>query len=467
MNAIRTINRNFHNWWRIVIIPIVVLMSAFLAFKGGRLESLVIFALPVVLCGVIFLRQPQWGLIAVIPVSMLVPIEFATGEVSTLNITIVLIIFLLALWVIDMLIIKRSFSFLTTPSIVILIAFSIIVLLSFLMGFLPWFSNLSMTPITGQLAGMTIFFVSFGAFVLVAHQMKEIRWLKWMVWIFLIFGGIYMVVHRISLLGYSLGSLFQYTATRGVFWIWLVAMAISQALINKDLSSNYRIALVGLVLITLFLAVFRYRGWVSGWLPPLITLVVILWMIKPRLALIVTLILIPIIIFNWDDIIQILLYEGDEYKRNWWSLVSRQEAWKIVLENIVSKNPVLGIGPAGYYYQVANYSIFGYFVPFNSHHQYIDLLAQTGFLGLICYLLFILEIGRLGLRLLPKLSAGFSRAYVVAVLGGTVGTLAAGFLADWIIPFLYNVGLSGVRASVLSWLFWGGLVVIHQHYLDP
>ena len=40
--------------------------------------------------------------------------------------------------------------------------------------------------------------------------------------------------------------------------------------------------------------------------------------------------------------------------------------------------------------------------------------------------------------------------------------LVAGMLGDWVIPFVYNVGLKGFRASVLGWIFLGGLVAL-QH----
>jgi hypothetical protein len=35
-------------------------------------------------------------------------------------------------------------------------------------------------------------------------------------------------------------------------------------------------------------------------------------------------------------------------------------------------------------------------------------------------------------------------------------------LGDWILPFVYNVGFSGFQASVLVWLFLGGLVAVEQ-----
>jgi len=52
-------------------------------------------------------------------------------------------------------------------------------------------------------------------------------------------------------------------------------------------------------------------------------------------------------------------------------------------------------------------------------------------------------------------------------LGGLVGTLAAGMLGDWILPFVYNVGLHGYRSSVIFWLFLGGLVALEQIIRHP
>ena len=35
-------------------------------------------------------------------------------------------------------------------------------------------------------------------------------------------------------------------------------------------------------------------------------------------------------------------------------------------------------------------------------------------------------------------------------------------LADWILPFVYNIGFPGFQASVLVWLFLGGLVALEN-----
>ena len=46
------------------------------------------------------------------------------------------------------------------------------------------------------------------------------------------------------------------------------------------------------------------------------------------------------------------------------------------------------------------------------------------------------------------------------VLVVVVGLLSV----DWVLPFTYNIGLSGFRTSMLAWMFLGGLVSIEQIY---
>jgi len=49
---------------------------------------------------------------------------------------------------------------------------------------------------------------------------------------------------------------------------------------------------------------------------------------------------------------------------------------------------------------------------------------------------------------------------VYGALGGLSGMLTAAMLGDWVLPFVYNVGLKGLRASVIGWLFLGGLIAV-------
>jgi O-antigen ligase len=129
---------------------------------------------------------------------------------------------------------------------------------------------------------------------------------------------------------------------------------------------------------------------------------------------------------------------------------------------IIKVNPLLGLGPANYYFYTPLYPILGFSVQFNSHNNFVDIVAQIGLLGLACLMWFVVEMVILGWGLMKKVEEDFSRAYVIGVLAGLAGTLVAGMLGDWIFPFVYNIGVRGIHASVIGWIFMGGLVVIQQ-----
>ena len=41
-----------------------------------------------------------------------------------------------------------------------------------------------------------------------------------------------------------------------------------------------------------------------------------------------------------------------------------------------------------------------------------------------------------------------------------MGMLVSGMLGDWLLPFVYNVGFPGFRASVMGWVLMGGLAAL-------
>jgi hypothetical protein len=143
---------------------------------------------------------------------------------------------------------------------------------------------------------------------------------------------------------------------------------------------------------------------------------------------------------------------------------TRVDAWIIVLQ-ISQVSPLLGMGFANYYWYTPLFPIRGFKVRFNSHSQYVDLIAQVGFFGLLAFLWIFFELGLMSWKLSEKLPDGFSRGYAYGVFGGVAGTLMAAFLVDWVLPFTYNIGYHGFRASILAWIFMGGMVSIEQIYL--
>jgi O-antigen ligase len=134
---------------------------------------------------------------------------------------------------------------------------------------------------------------------------------------------------------------------------------------------------------------------------------------------------------------------------------------------VTMRNPVTGLGPAAYrpYARVEPLSYGGaYWIDpqINSHNNYVDLFSQTGLLGLGLFFWFAAEVFLLGWRLRTRFTENFAAGYVSAMLAAWASALTVMLFADWILPFVYNIGFPGFQASVLIWLFLGGLVTLEQ-----
>ena len=445
------LEQNSHLWLRPLVVAGVLLLSAVLAFKASPRYLMVILGL---LVGggatLVFMRWPSMGLVALIG-TIIVPFNGPSG----LNATMAVVALLLGLWLFATMARQRSIQLLPSRPIWPLMAFSITAGLAFGAGQLPWYPFAQPAPMGAQLGGMAIFVLSAGAFLLVAHQVRDPRWLKWMTWLFLALGGLYVAGQLVPGMGhftrpYSAGT------TGSLFWTWLVALALSQAIFNSRLHPVWRVAVGGLAMATLYIGLFPGRSWSSGWIPPLVAVLVTVWVARPRLAFLAMPVAAIGAILQYEKLVRLVMIGDNQY-----SLITRLEAWRIVLE-IVKVNPILGLGPANYHWYTPLFPILGWSVQFNSHSQYVDLIAQTGLLGLAFFLWFFWAVGKLGWRLREQVPIGFARAFVYGSLGGLAGTLVAGALGDWILPFFYNVTLKGFRSSVLGWLFLGGLVALDQ-----
>jgi hypothetical protein len=444
-----------HQLMKFVIISGVIFLSSVVAFIFPT-KYLGFFIALIIACGllIIYLRVPAIGLLALIAGGMLVDFEIGTGTSTSINLVVILLPMLIGIWFIDMLVRKRRVYFVPSRTNPPLVALVIVSILAFGIGQMTWFFYARQAPILSQLGGLAIFLLSAGAFIFTANVIKNIKWLKSLTWLFIIVGTIIVLSRLIPILGRSMHHLLPSGATGSLFWLWMIAIAFSQFLINRDLSIVWRILLLGLIVATLYVALVLGFGWKSGWIPALAAFGVITWLRFRRLRIVL---LIGGLVLIW--LMSSELIQSDQY-----SYVTRLEAWKIILNEIVKVNPIFGLGPANYRFYTPLFPIMGYWVEFNSHNNYIDILAQIGVLGVIAFLWFAWEIWRLAWGLLKIDLGGFTNAYVVGALGGLVGMLVAGMLGDWVIPFVYNVGLSGFRASVLGWIFLGGLVVIHHIY---
>jgi O-antigen ligase len=430
-----------------IIAGVLLLSAAFPVLVPSSRLVFFLVLLPAVGALIAFVHWPPLGIVVLIITALIIPSPELPGG---FNLAVLLLVLLIGLWLLGMILGQREIRSAPSRTVWPLLALIAATILAFGVGQLPWFPIVSSAPLDAQIGGLAIFVLAAGAFLLVAHQVRDLRWLQRMTWVFLGLGSLRIAGWLVPGVGRYLGLLFQPGAySNSMFWTWLIALAFSQALYNRKLHLRWRLALGVLVVATMFVAIALNRDWKSGYLPPLVAIAAIVGFRDWRLGLLVGL----------AAIVPAMNIGADAIATDVYSYSTRLDAWKIVL-GMVKINPVTGLGPANYSWYTPLFPIRGYAIQFNSHNQYVDIVAQIGLLGLACFLWFAWEAGWLGWKLRRRASPGFAQAYVYGALGGGVATLASGVLVDWFLPYVYNVGLGGFRGSMLAWLFMGGLVSI-------
>jgi len=445
---------------RWLLVPVVWLLVAILAPQIAFQDPVAIMfiGLVAVLASmVILLRWPGLGFPLLVVVNLLVPLSIRTGTLTTINISLLLVSGMIFLWVFEMIARDRQVRLIRTGVMLPSLLFILVSSLAFFFGQLNWYPTRPASTFA-QIGGLIIMVLSIATLVVTVHRLQDVKWLKWAVWSLIILGGIYATGFLFPSMRFSLFRIFQRAVSDSLFWTWLVVMAFSQAYLNRSLHLRWRIAAGFVVLVGLYnLLIFR-QAWASGWLPTVIAMFVVLLLTRPRWAIGLAA-MTGLFVIVRSGVVSDFLIAGD----NEYSLVTRLEAWRILLE-IIKMNPLFGLGPANYYFYTPFYDILGYSVSFNSHNQYIDIVAQIGLLGLFSFLWIFWEVLRAGWGIHKIVQEGFDQAFLFGALGGTVGTLAAGIIGDWILPFVYNVGMDGFRAASLGWFFMGAMVFMAYRY---
>jgi hypothetical protein len=434
---------------RVTIFLILLVSVVLIVPKAamGQMRYLLVIALYVGAAAfVILLRWPVLGLIMTIIGGMVIPFSGPGG----INITVLGILSLLGVWFFDLLVIQQKMTFVPSRTMLPLGLMIIASIIGFIIGQLPWINFAESAPLDAQIGGLLIFLLSVSACILVANLVRSLRWLEWLTWIFIGVGSIY-VIGRAG--GLPVDRYFQNGVVAGsMFWTWLAALALGQALVNHHLNKSVRAALFLLVAVNVYVVFMQLYDWKSGWIPVLTSIAAIFLIRYPRLARITApLVLLPAFYYLASRAIA-----TDEYS---WG--TRLDAWLIVI-GVAKASPIFGLGFGNYRYYVIQVPFRGYYSYFSSHSQYVDLFAQVGLFGLAVYAWCFWEIGRLGLWLRENSPEGFALGYVYGALGGIAGTLVAGFLVDWVLPFVYNIGMAGFRASIFAWIFMGGLISLEQ-----
>lgn len=434
----------------------VLLVLAYLALAqptGVYERALLLMAVGAVSVAVAypFLARPVVGLVALAPAALAPAIS--VGPHTGTDVAFFMAPGLLASWIAVRAVDSSDHKFLFPSSFRPALGLCFVGLISLAAGQHAWFAA-DPAPLMAQVAGLGVWVFSIGVFVIAAHEFRSIRWLKRSVFSIILVGAAYLAIAALNSVGLDGFGFMEDHALGSMFWTWLVAMALSQALFNRNLFLWQRFASMTVAGGALFLTIVLWSDWASGWLPALLAASVVTLARFPKTTLVAGVLGAALFAVNADQTLG-WIWSPDQIYSSRTRIAAAQTLYQIAQES-----PIIGFGPANYYHYTRLFPILGWYVRFSSHNNYFDLVLQGGLCGFACLAWLWWELALAGIVAVCKSVDHFSRAYAWGAVAGLIGTVVSGFLGDWFLPFVYNVGLAGFGSSILAWVFLGGLVAV-------
>lgn len=442
----------------------IIAVLLFAAFALGRRASFTYLALPVVaIAALVLVLRPQIGPALLVILALMLPRDIPTGSEVFLNLSSVFVPVLGVVWLFRMAgarDFKIAASHVNLPMMIFLLAG----ILSLLIGNATWDPTVLRkdTFALVQLAQWAIFAVAFLSFWLGANLLRTEKHLRWLWGVFLAAG---LVVASVRALGYlqdSIPPVATLASMRAPFWMLLAAVAGSLVFFGGGLSKRWQVAAYLALAISLYFCFVSQRETLSNWAGVAVALGVLVWLRFPRLRW-------PIVV-----LVVALAFLG-VLAPAIWSFAGGDAEWNVsgnsrlvLIQRVIGvtmRNPITGLGPAAYRpYTMMTPLQYGaaYWVQptINSHNNYVDIFAHMGLLGLALFVWIIAEIAALGLRLRRRYRHGMGAVYVNAMLAAGAASLVIMLLADWMLPFVYNISFEGFQAAIPVWLMLGGLVAL-------
>ena len=444
------------------VVAAVLIASALVGLLAHSLpQTYVLLLVGGTMLAAVALRDMRAALTLTVLGAATIPLSIGTGTQSAINAAMALVVLFTGLWVLRMALSRRirlAPSFLNAP----LLAFLVAAGLSWLATTIAADARI---PLPGNLlvvqAGQyAIFALTAAAFFLTANHPLPQRGLK--VWTAFIVGtGMAMVALDV------LPGVWRISSWSGGLLMWPWVLLVAQMLFNPGMSRSLKALGIGALAIWVYWSATISIGWKSSWAPTVIAVFLLLLLKSRRWFLIALVVMAALVVVVGPDRVAGALLITEEYSFT----PVRWNLWVDVIR-FGARSFVLGLGPAAYIFYWDDLSFeswsYRYVDPYAftraayappAHNMYADVFAQTGAVGLLLFLLVIAGGIRLGVQAIRRPLTGFARAYARAVLCGFAALAVASFVfAEWLMPYVYNLGLAGFRHSVYSWLLLGTLV---------
>lgn len=437
--------------WPLVGVVLLLLMfsglAGLLAGKDRMTLALLLAAAPAgVLVLLVALRWFEMMVLALPIAALAIPIDVPTGTETRLPAALLLTIMLWGIWLVSM-VMRKQFQFAPTlinrPSLV----FSIICCISLVWG-IAWRDPILIDApkfIIVQVASLITILVSMGAALLIGNFVQTEGRLKYIVGAFLVCGAMmtFTQLFRINQ---------PFLNDRGLWGLWTALPAYGLLIAVPQMRWRWRLLLLGLIAASMYQNAVVNAEWVSGWLPTMVALFVATFL-RSKKAFVIMVIVGAIGGYAargfFEQVANDNIEDGSLERLILW-----EQNWRVVRAHWL-----FGTGPAGY---ALYYMTYYRDDARSTHNNYLDILAQFGFSGMLAWLWLAGSGLYEGYRLCMRAPPGFLRALAIAATAGWAGAQFSMLLGDWILPFAYNQGVGGYKYTVYSWIFLGTLISIRQ-----
>jgi O-antigen ligase len=443
-------------WRTILLVGGIVLallsLSATVGILAGNERgalTLLFAAAPATILGMVLALRRFEMAVLTLPIAALgVPFDVPTGTETRLPAALLVAMGLWSIWIASMLI-RRRVSFapalLNWPALV----FSAICCISLVWG-IAWRDPVLIDApkfIFVQIASLLTILVSIGAALLIGNFVHTEGQLKFLIGAFLVCGALMAITEFFRIKQPFLND-------RGLWGMWRVIPAYALLIAQPKLRWRWRLPLIALILLTLYQTVIVNADWVSGWAPTIVALFVATFL-RSKKAFVALLIVGVLVVYSaqafFTQVADDNVNDGSLERLSLW-----EQNWRVVRAHWL-----FGTGPAGY---ALYYMTYYRDDARSTHNNYLDILAQFGFSGMLTWLWLAVAVTIEGWRVTRIAPPGFLRALAISATAGWIGAVGSMFLGDWVLPFAYNQGVGGYKYTVYTWLFVGALISI-KHIL--
>ena len=447
---------------RLLLVLGLVAINVAVGLQWQRLPlTLILAAAAAAGLAVLALRDMPAALSLFVVSAAIVSFSLGTGTKSNLNVAMLMVGLFSGIWLLRMLM-TRQFRLVRTPLNLPLFAFLVAGMVSWIYGLavagLP--GGLRIAGLTAQVGQVGIWVLTAAIFLLAANHPVGERTLQ--LWTgFLVVAGIAMMA-----IGIVLNQYYLLPGWSGGLYMWPVVLLLAQILFNRDLDGRLRLLGLGGLAIWGYWAVKVAIGYKSIFVPAAFAFMILLFFKSKRLFLLVVTVAAIAVLALGTGRIDRALMAGEEYS----ATPIRSNLWADVFR-LGARSPLFGLGPANYTYywsdpnfesrsyeHVSRYAYTRQVYAPPAHNMFADLFAQTGALGLLLFTWALAGGLRLGWQALRRPLSPFGRAYAYAVLAGFAAQIVASFVfAEWLLPYVYNLGFGNFPQAAYAWLLLGTL----------